>query len=309
MNNGQATEVRRVTLWGSAVNIFLSAGKIAAGVIYSSQSLIADGIHSLSDLATDIVVLVGVRYWSAPPDSSHPYGHAKIESIVTAIIGLALVLVGGGIAWDAVLSLLHGQGKEQIGLPALVIAVVSIVLKEALYHWTRLCGQKIGSSALEANAWHHRSDAISSIPVVIAIGIRYFYPSLYFADSAGALLVSTFIVHAAWSIMRPTFDELTDANPADTAGIRKICLSVPGTNKVHAIRARKYGKQLQVDLHLLVFPQMTVMRGHAVAKEVQKRLIESNLDIADAIIHIEPDTEEENREGFQEEQSDKENAK
>lgn len=249
MNGNKVSEASRITLYGSLVNILLSAGKLAAGIACRSQALAADGIHSLSDLATDVMVLVGVRYWSAPPDKSHPYGHAKIEAIVTAAIGLLLALVGGGIAWNAVISLWNGGSGRETGMPALFVALASIILKELLYRWTKRCGKRIGSAALEANAWHHRSDALSSIPVAASICATCFFPALGFLDAAGALLVSVFIVYSAWTIVKPTFDELTDANIVDTEAIRRICLSVSGADEVHAIRTRKYGNMLQVDLH------------------------------------------------------------
>ena len=248
MNGDKVAEASRITLYGSLVNILLSVGKLAAGIAYHSQALAADGLHSFSDLATDVMVLVGVRYWSAPPDKNHPYGHAKIEAIVTAVIGLLLALVGGGIAWNAVINLWNGTSSGT-GLPALFIALASIVLKELLYQWTRRCGKRIGSAALTANAWHHRSDALSSIPVAASICVTCFFPSLAFLDSVGALLVSVFIVYSAWAIVKPTFYELTDANLVDTEAIRRICLSVSGADEVHAIRTRKYGNMLQVDLH------------------------------------------------------------
>lgn len=302
MNHTDRTigEIKRVTAIGMLLNLVLAAVKLIVGFFSSSQALIADGVHSFSDLATDLAVIIGVRFWSAPPDPSHPYGHAKIETLVTAVIGIALGAVGFAIGWEA-LATLHSRSTHQMGLPALLIAILSIVSKEVLYQWTRNHADKLHSSALAANAWHHRSDALSSIPVAAAIAVAYWFPTWDFIDKVGAAIVSVFILYSAWKILKPTLFELSDAAPVDSEAIRRICFSVPGTMSVHAIRARKTGSSAQVDLHLLVVPDMSVLEGHGISTEIRKKLLASELGISEAVIHIEPYNEAEKKEGRQSE--------
>lgn len=297
-NQKKISGIRRVTLTGMVINVFLSAGKLILGILYSCQALIADGVHSISDLATDLAVIIGVRYWSAPPDKSHPYGHAKIETIFTAVIGLALGAVGVIICWEALEGIFSAKKDEYLGLPVLIMALLSILSKEILYQWTKFRARMLGSPALEANAWHHRSDAFSSIPVAIAIFIANIFPSWQFVDEIGALIVSGFILYSAWGILKPTLFELTDSSiQGDKINeIRNICNSFKDVKDVHAIRARQFGSQIQVDLHILVKPSMTILRGHQITKEIQSKLLDSDLGIADTVIHIEPNTEEEKRE-------------
>ena len=195
--NNTVHEVRRVTYAGMAVNIAIAVLKGCVGVVFSSQALFADAVHSLSDLVTDFAVVLGVRYWSAPADEEHPYGHGKIEALVTLFIAIALVVVAYELGAHAVRTLVSGESSVP-GLPALFVALVSVASKEWLFRWTRRAARKIASPALEANAWHHRSDAISSIPVAIAVVVAHVWPSLAWVDAVGAVLVALFILHVAW---------------------------------------------------------------------------------------------------------------
>ncbi|MBR2963909.1 MAG: cation transporter, partial [Lentisphaeria bacterium] len=176
--------VQFVTVVGMTLNIVLSIAKAAGGVLFHSQALLADAVHSLSDLVTDLAVIFGVKYWSAPPDRQHPYGHGRIETLVSAFIGIALAAVAVGLAWDAIGTIRHGSEHGPAGF-AFAIAVFSIISKEVLFRWTRAKARQVHSSAMEANAWHHRSDAISSIPAAIAIAVAYFFPKLQFIDPVG----------------------------------------------------------------------------------------------------------------------------
>lgn len=287
--NASRKIIRNVTLTGMACNILLTAGKFLAGFFCHSHALVADAVHSLSDLTTDLAILIGVRYWSAPPDAGHPYGHGRIETIITVVIGVILAAVGVSIALDAVQSLRSEGHATPPGMPAFLTALVSIILKEALYRWTLYKAHEVHSSALEANAWHQRSDAISSIPAALSVGVASFFPSWAFLDSIGAILVSLFILHAAWKIMCPPLMQLADAGaPQTIEEIRRIALSVPGAVSVHCIRTRLIGAKLQADLHLMVPPTMTVREGHRISSEIHDRLVHSALQIQDVVVHIEP---------------------
>ncbi len=283
------TRVRRATVAGMLVNIVLALGKGAGGVAFASQALVADAVHSLSDLVTDIALLFGVRYWSAPPDAEHPYGHGKIETVITAFIGLALGAVAFELVLDAVHSIGADGGRAAPGAFAFVIALVSIVVKEILFRWTRREARQIGSSGLEANAWHHRSDAASSIPAAAAIALARLFPSVGYIDQLGAILVSILIFHSAWKIMRPALLELTEGGGGDHAAeIEAVALAVPGVRSVHAVRARHIGSSIQADLHIRVDGDLTVARGHEIAHEVKKAILASSTGVADVVVHVEP---------------------
>ena len=268
--------VRRVTLAGMAVNVALAAAKAVVGAKCSSQALIADAVHSVSDLATDLAVVLGVRYWAAPADEEHPYGHGKIEALVTLFISVALVLVALEVGSHAAGSLLRGQ-QVAPGRAALWVALVSIALKEGMFRWTRKVARDVSSPATEANAWHHRSDAISSIPVALAVAAARLNPGLAWADSAGSLVVSFFILHVAWEIMRPALQELVDADiSGKSVEVAEVARAVPGVLEVHKVRARRYGGAFAADLHVHVDPSLS------------NALLASGLHVMDAVVHVEP---------------------
>ena len=281
--------VRFVTVVGMILNIVLAVAKAAGGLFFYSQALLADAVHSLSDLVTDLAVILGVKYWSAPPDRQHPYGHGRIETLVSAFIGIALAAVAVGLVWDAVGMIRHGSSHGPAGY-AFAIAVFSVISKEVLFRWTRAKARAVNSSAMEANAWHHRSDAISSIPAAIAIAVAYFFPKLQFIDPVGAILVSFFVLHAAWTIVRPTLQELSETGVSreDQAKIYRMATSLPGVIGAHALRTRNTGGAIWADIHIIVDPDMTVREGHDLSHQVRDLLVESDLNIVDVVVHLEP---------------------
>lgn len=283
-----AGTVMHVTWIGLFVNVALSAGKLLAGIFGRSQAMVADAVHSMSDCVTDVVVLVGVRYWSKPPDASHPHGHKRIETIVTTIIGLALAGVGAGIIYIALVTLKDAPITPRI--IAFIAALVSIAVKEGLYRWTVAVGKRIKSSAMVANAWHHRSDAFSSIPAAIAIAGAVLIPSWQFLDHVGAIVVSAFIFQAAWSISWPALKQLMDVGAPQKVcdRIKAIALNTPGVKVVHALRTRYIGSDLQMDVHVLVDGEISVTEGHDIAEEVKRRILADGPDVIDVTVHIEP---------------------
>jgi len=281
-------EVRRVTLVGLVLNVVLAALKGVVGVLFKSQALVADGVHSLSDLVTDLAVLLGVRYWSAPADEEHPYGHGKIEALVSLFIAGALVIVAYELGATAVRSLTSGV-REVPGMPAFFLALVSVASKEWLFRWTRRVARAVRSPALEANAWHHRSDAFSSAPVAVSVAIAHFFPSLAWVDAVGAILLSLFVLHAAWEIGKPAVQELVDAGIDDKAtAIAAVARQVAGVRDVHKVRARRYGGAFSADLHVHVDPRLTVTEGHAIGPAVHDALVAADLGVADVVVHVEP---------------------
>ena len=281
--------VQFVTVVGMILNIVLVLAKAAGGWFFHSQALLADAVHSLSDLVTDLAVIFGVKYWSAPPDRSHPYGHGRIETLVSAFIGIALAAVAIGLAWDAVGTLRNGVDRGPAGF-AFLIAVFSVVSKEIVFRWTRAKAREVRSTAMEANAWHHRSDAISSIPAAVAIALAYFFPRLHFVDALGAIFVSGFILHSAWKIIQPTLQELSEAGVSkeDQAKIYRMAASLPGVLGAHALRTRNAGSAIWADIHIIVDPEMTVREGHDLSHKVRDLLVASDLNIVDVVVHLEP---------------------
>lgn len=310
-------EVKHVTWVGVFVNVGLAIVKFAGGILAKSNVLMADAVHTLSDLATDMAILIGVRFWSAPPDASHPHGHRKIETLVTLAIGIALALVGIGLGYEAISvlsdAILHGKTPASktaalnwTTLAAMLVALVSIVSKEFLYRWTAGKGKAIGSSALVANAWHHRSDAVSSIPPLVTLGLEFvgsrFGYQLWFLDPIGTVCVCIMLLQAAWEVMEPTFASLLDAS-ADRrlcSDIRKTVLGTDGVIDTHRIRTRVIcANAVEVDLHVLVDKALSVERGHAIATSVMDRLLALDAlegpKIVDVLVHVEPGNPEDKR--------------
>lgn len=287
--NDKKAMVNQITWAGFLINLVLSIFKILAGFIGNSQAVIADGVHSMSDMATDVAILVGVKYWSQPPDESHPHGHGRIETLITMFIGIVLALVAFGLAYRALGTLRESHTKPPENI-ALIAAILSIILKEFLYQWTIAVGRKIKSSAVVANAWHHRSDAFSSIPVTIAVIGAKTFPGWLFLDHVGAIVVTIFIIQAAWKIIVPALQELADkgAPPEIHGKIGTLSMSIDGVKDVHKIRTRKLGSAFQVDLHVLVNENLTVREGHRIGSAVKYKLIQEGPDVVDVIVHIEP---------------------
>ncbi len=281
--------IRNVTVVGSVVDALLALGKLTGGTVAQSQSLIADGIHSVSDLVTDLLVILAARHSSQEADSEHPYGHGRIQAIATALLAVSLAAIALGIAWDA-LSRLRGNGQLMTpGWLAVVVAAVSVVAKEAVYQYTIRVGQKLDSGLLRANAWHSRTDALSSLIVIAGVlGVMLGFP---WADAIGAVGVAVIIFYAAFKIGREAFDELIDTglDPKTLTLMRETILSVSGVIDVHEIRTRRMGSQLLADMHIHVNPLISVSEGHHIGDRVMQVLGERFKTLADIVVHIDPE--------------------
>ncbi|EAS45616.1 cation transporter [Photobacterium profundum] len=281
--------IRKATWVGSIANVALALLKITIGKITGSQALIADGVHSFSDLVTDTAILIGSRYWTAPADKEHPYGHGRFETLTNIFIGVILAIVGIGIGWDSINSI-GNEAKTNPGMLAFGAAVASILVKEILYRWTVVQAKKINSRALHANAWHHRSDALSSLPVAIAVIANYFVPDLHYLDQVAALLVTAMILKAAFEILWPAIMEITEAE-ADSDIEKKIqqyASENSDIREVHAIRSRRTGSSILLDFHLLVDPDMSVDKAHEITENFKSHILKQLDEVVDVIIHIEP---------------------
>lgn len=285
-------QIDRVTLWGVFVNILLASTKLVGGTIGQSQALIADGLHSLSDLASDGMVLVAAKHAVEDADEDHPYGHERFETIATVALGTLLAIVGLGIAYDALERLVTDAPIVQPHSFTLWIAAFSILSNEALYHYTKLVGHRIRSKLLEANAWHHRSDAVSSIVVFIGIGGTYMdMPKL---DIYAAIVVALMIIKIGVDLGYNGMQELADKglDPDVVEKIREEILSHEDVRELHMLRSRKMGHKALVDVHIEVSPKLSVSEGHHISEKVEHSLMNTFEEINDVTVHIDPEDDE-----------------
>jgi len=285
-------EVRKVTLIGSLVDLLLGIAKILVGWLAHSQALVADGIHSLSDLATDVIVLYAAKHSHREADEDHPYGHGRIETLATVGLGVTLVLIAFGIAYDAVRRMNAPELLMHPGVIALVVAIVSVVSKEGIYHYTMQAARRLRSNMLMANAWHSRSDAISSIVVVIGVGGAMMgYPYL---DAVAAIAVAVMIAKIAFDLVRTSTRELIDTalDPETVETIRGEIFAVDGVRALHMLRSRSSGGQAFVDVHIQVDPRVSVSEGHQIGDTVRRRLLERIEEVSDVTVHIDPEDDE-----------------
>jgi cation diffusion facilitator family transporter len=280
---------RSVTLVGVLVNAFLILFKFLAGIFGHSQALIADAVHSISDLFTDFVVLLSLRMGRKAPDKEHHFGHARIETLATSIVGFALIATALYLGIKAAWNIYHHTEYHPTWL-ALVGAAVSITLKEALYRYTVHIGRRIKSSAIVANAWHQRSDALSSVAVLLGVAGASIKPSWHILDSYAALCVSFFIIKVGLEILWDSIREFIDTAPQPEilTKIRQCTLSVDGVIDMHDLRVRTSGGLHQMEIHIVVDGQLTVTEGHRIAKAVESCLSEEIVDFDRVIVHVDP---------------------
>ncbi len=280
---------RSVTLIGALVNGILILFKFLAGVFGQSQALIVDAVHSVSDLFTDVIVLVGLRIGRKAPDEEHPFGHARIETLASAGVGLALIATALYLGIKPSLNI-YSHSEYHPTVLALIGAGISIILKEVLYHYTIHAGRRIKSRLVVTNAWHHRSDALSSVAVFLGIAGTYIKPSWHILDSFAALLVSFFIIKVGLEILGSTLREFTDTapRPGTLSKIRHCIRNVEGVIDMHDLRVRTSGGFYQMETHIVVDGQLTVTEGHRIAKLVESCLDEEVEDLDRVIIHVDP---------------------
>ena len=286
--------IYRVTLVGLVVNLFLSAGKLVAGIAGRSGAMVADAVHSVSDAATDLVVIAFARISAKPGDATHAYGHGKFETLAAILVALALAAVGGGVlvhAVRAIRDVAHGEVLPRPGVVALVAAVVSIAVKEALYRYTIRAAREVESASMAANAWHHRSDALSSLGTLAGIGCAYFLGERWrIADPIAALAVAACIFKVVFDLLRAGVDELLERSlPAATEDeIRRIAAGEAEVRSVRLLRTRRLGPAIAVELHLCVEGAMTVVRSHALSLRLERRLRERFGPDTLVVVHAEP---------------------
>ena len=284
--------VTRTSVVSAVVNLVLTMVKVVVGLFANSQALIADGIHSLSDLLSDLLVWVAGRHATQAPDEEHPYGHGRLETLATLILGVLLIGVGVGIGWDATDRLFHPAELPQPGMLALWAAGASILVKEWLFWYTLHYAKRVRSDMLRANAWHHRTDAISSI--VVFVGVGGTMAGLTYLDAIAAALVAVMIAKVGWDLGFEAVKELIDTGLEEerVAAIRATIATVGGVRDLHMLRTRKHGGQASADVHLLVDPRISVSEGHAIAVMVEQRLKHEIDEITDVTVHIDPEDDD-----------------
>lgn len=280
---------RNITLAGLAINGFLVVMKFLAGWFGKSQALIADAVHSFSDLATDVVVLLGLQVGRKEPDESHHFGHARLETLASGFVGFALIATAVYIGIDSGINI-HEHTEYYPNRLALIGAILSIVLKEVLYQYTVYVGKRIKSNLIIANAWHHRSDALSSVAVLLGVIGSMIRPQWHILDSYAALLVSFFIIKVGLETIRDSLREFTDTAPDSEVikQIEKCILETDGVLDMHDLRVRTSGGLYQMETHIVVDAHLSVVQGHRIAKDVERCLKDDFKDVDRLIVHVDP---------------------
>ena len=291
---GREKEIYKVTLIGGAVNVLLLVFKFVAGFVGHSAAMVADAVHSLSDFLTDIIVLVFVHISGQPKDKSHDYGHGKFETLAMTLIGLALRGVAIGIIYKGGIKIaawLQGEQLEAPGMLALWAALASIVLKEAVYQYSMMQARKLQSQAVVANAWHHRSDALSSIGTAVGIGGAIFFGQRWAVlDPLASIIVGAFIVKVSVDLLRNGVGDLMEQSLPDDVEQEILSLAggVPGVSEPHDLRTRRIGNHYAIELHILVDGDLPLREAHEKADEVEQRLIERYGPETHVVVHVEP---------------------
>ena len=298
MENGtpeiRTKQIYRVTLLGMFVNMVLFVFKLVAGIVGRSGAMIADAVHSASDFATDIVVLAFVHISAKPRDDDHHWGHGKYETLATLIIGVALFAVGGEILIDSaekIKAVVNGEVLPRPGAIAIIAAGVSIIVKELLYQWTARVGKRIDSPSVVANAWHHRSDALSSIGALLGIGVAYFLGEKWrIADPIAAIVVSALIIKVSVDLCRTALAELLERSLSKEveAEILSIISATPNVYKPHNLRTRRIGSDIAIEVHVRVDGAMTVFESHEISRDIERALRARFGKQTAVAIHIEP---------------------
>ncbi|MDY3142573.1 MAG: cation diffusion facilitator family transporter [Parabacteroides sp.] len=288
-------ELMRITFVGSVGNLILLLFKFVAGIWGHSSAMLADAVHSLSDFVTDVVVIVFVNISSKPKDAGHDYGHGKYETLATSIIGLALLVVGVSLFWDSLHKVFDywvlGKPLESPGWIALMAALVSILIKELLFQITYRVGKRQNSQAVIANAWHHRSDALSSIGTTLGIGGAILLgPDWHVLDPLAAMVVSVFIVKVSLELMIPAINDLLEQSlPKEVENeILSIISENPKVKEPHNLRTRRIGNDFAIEVHIRVDGDMSVREAHALTKEIERKLYQKYGNTTHVVIHVEP---------------------
>lgn len=279
----------KVTVIGAVVNLILAIFKFVIGTIGNSKALVADAVHSISDLVTDIIVLLGLHFGNLPADQDHHYGHKKIETVAEIALGLFLIIVAVKLAYDSGAALWFKKIVRPKSI-TIVAAIVSVISKELLYRWTKKVGQRLKSGVIIANAWHHRTDAYSSIAVLVGLVFTRISSALVFMDALASLVVSVMILKVALGIASGGFKRIIDTAPPThyIEETMKLISNYPGVKNPHKLKMRYIGDAIYIEVHIEVEPDISVKQGHDIAAGVKHMIKNHHKNVIDVIVHVEP---------------------
>ena len=287
-------EIYKVTLLGGAVNVVLLVFKFVAGIVGHSAAMVADAVHSLSDFVTDVIVLIFVHISGKPKDKSHDYGHGKFETLATTVVSMSLLVVAAGILYSGVMKIVawaNGAQLEAPGMLALWASLLSIVLKEATFRYSIVKARQLHSQDVEANAWHHRSDALSSVGTAVGIGGAIFLGQHWTVlDPVASVIVGLFIVKVSLELLRVGIGDLMEQSLPDEveAEILRLAASVPGVSEPHDLRTRRIGNHYAIELHILVDGDLSLRDAHEKASQVEDLLRSHYGEETHIAVHVEP---------------------
>ena len=286
------SEIKSVTIINALVNFLLAVFKIFIGYIGHSQALVADGLHSFSDLLSDGLVILAAKAGGKRPDKDHPYGHRRIETMAGILIALMLTTVGLGLAYDTAYDLIHGVTQARPGVFVIITAAVSIIANEWLYRYTEAIGKKLNSNLLHSNAYHKRSDAMVSVIVLVSVLGAYF--GFDYLDAAAAFIIGALIIKMGMTMIYQSIRELMDSSvePKILKHIIQQIKDVPGVCSIHQLRTRSLGGSIFVDVHIIVDSKISVSEGHHIAEEIHLGLVKNISNVMDVIVHIDPEDDE-----------------
>jgi len=284
-------DTRRVAAVSGVINLLLSLAQIIVGMVANSAALVADGIHSASDLLSDVLVWFAARHAAQAPDKDHPYGHGRFETAATLGLGILLALVALGIVWNGV-ERLFDAARPTPGKLALLVAFVGIVAKESLYWYTMVAAKRLNSEMLRANAWHHRSDAISSVVVLVGVGGAVL--GFSYMDALAAIIVGVMVAKIGWDLGWGALTELVDTalDEEQVGEAKRVIMAIDGVRSVHMLRTRRHGAEATADVHVQVAPRLSVSEGHMISQAVEDRMIEKVKAISDVTVHVDPEDDE-----------------
>ncbi len=291
MSVAAVSEGSFTTLLSLCVNVVLAAAKLATGVLASSQALVADGIHSLVDIATDVAAFIGLRYADLPKDDDHPYGHHRVSTLAALLISSAVLAFCAGLAWHSLAGLVSGAPAEVPGAAAAWVAGAALLVKEGFYRYARRQAERLGSRLLMANAMDHRADAVASLLALVAVVVANLLPEWAALDKVVGLVLAGWLGSEGLKIFLGACSDLTDRAPAESVlrDLSEHILAAPGARGFHAFRARRLGDRFEVDFHLQVAETATVAEGHAIAGRIKADILESHPEVVSVLVHVEPD--------------------
>ncbi|MFI3256299.1 MAG: cation diffusion facilitator family transporter [Psittacicella sp.] len=280
-----------LTLWlGFIVDIILGFFKVIIGTFSFNAALIADGVHSFADVVTDGVLLYFAKFWNAPPDRVHKYGHGKIETIASVFMGFFLLTIAIIITYEAVIAIINSSTITTNEVLVVIISVISILAKEFLYRSSSYYAEKINSQALKANALHHRTDSISSFVVIVAVICNLVFPTFHYFNEIGAIIIALILLKMSWDLVYTGILELTDiSDNVIEAELLKMAIGNQDIKEIHKIRSRKLGGKILIDMHMLIDPNLSLRDAHDISERFKDKVMSVNSNIQDITIHIEPD--------------------